>query len=321
MQQQHQQLAATTKKKTKQLARHHNIMAVQELTPEERSAVGYANATLIQGTFPYRKTTDHTHTVKNGNMTLTMSSINGLPYGVYPRLIMCWLVKAAQMNHLDYDKDDPERLRISFGTNLAAFMRDVGIDTRYGKNSTSDRTRDQLLRLFSTTLSVQRDYTHDGDNITTGHMTLIGKAWKFRWNSEDPHRFLHDSHVILTEEFFDMLVNNAVPIDMDIVRHIKSSAIALDVFMWLSYRFSYLRRPTIVPLTQLMGQFGTKMDPQDPVARRNFTVKLKKALAKIHEIWPDAKVSVLDGGKGLMLKPTAPSVGRKNRKKITRNTK
>ena len=310
-------LTRATNKARRELEREDRMQMIKHIRPQDRGEVGYANSTLIQGTWPYRDIGEQTYTAKNGNLSISMTSINGIPYGVYPRLIMCWLVKAAQMNALDYGKDNPDRLCIHFGNNLTSFMRELGIETRVGKGSTSARLREQLLRMFSTTLAIQK-YDDCGDTYShSGQMTQISKVWKLHWDKTEEANLISDSYVVLSEEFFDMLIRGAVPVDMGIIRHIESSPMALDLFMWLSYRFSYLRTPTAVTIPQLMAQFGTRMDPEDCEARRNFVVKLKKSVAKIHEAWPEARITVMKGGQGVLLRPTAPSVSRRAKKDMS----
>src|SRR5690554_1016651 len=100
-----------------------DIEYIHDLTVYERDAVGYTNSVLLQATFPYRNPDDKIYVAQNGNLEVTMTSAKGLPYGTYPRLIMCWLTMAVQNNALIYDVNDPQRYTISFGNNLAGFMR------------------------------------------------------------------------------------------------------------------------------------------------------------------------------------------------------
>ena len=53
----------------------------------------FTSRTLIQATFPHSAKAGEKIVLVNGNMRVTMFSPNGLPYGVYPRLIMCWLTR------------------------------------------------------------------------------------------------------------------------------------------------------------------------------------------------------------------------------------
>lgn len=288
---------------------------IQEFDVYERDAVGYTNSVLLQATFPYRNPNETTYVARNGSLEVTMTSAKGLPYGIYPRLIMCWITMAVQQNAHIYEADDPERYKIVFGNNLAAFMRSLGIETASydAKRGNAARLREQLLRLFRTAMTIEyRDEGHGVDS-DEGSATIVGDTWKLYWGKNDtlagPEQpQLFQSHVVLSRKFFDMLASGAVPIDMDILRHIQQSPMAIDLYLWLTHRYSRLRAPTVVTLPQLMLQFGTRMDPEIAADRRDFKAKLKKAIAKVHEAWPEARISLQPGSQGVLLRPTAPSV-------------
>lgn len=288
---------------------------IHEFSVYERDAVGYTNSVLLQVTFPYRNPNETTYVARNGSLEVTMTSAKGLPYGIYPRLIMCWITMAVQHNAHIYDESDPERYKIVFGNNLASFMRSLGIETAsYGaKRGNAARLRDQLLRLFRTAMIIE--YHDEGQDIDSdeGSATIIGDTWKLYWGKNDSltgpdQEQLFQSHVVLSRKFFDMLASGAVPIDMDILRHIQQSPMAIDLYLWLTYRYSRLRAPVVVTLPQLMLQFGTRMDPDVAADRRDFKTKLRKAITKVHEAWPDARISLQPGSQGVLLRPTTPSV-------------
>jgi hypothetical protein len=51
----------------------------------------------------------------------------------------------------------------------------------------------------------------------------------------------------LSAEFYDELVAHAVPIDLRALKAFRGSLLALDIYSWLTYRMSYLRRPCLIP--------------------------------------------------------------------------
>lgn len=85
----------------------------------------------------------------------------------------------------------------------------------------------------------------------------------------------------------------------------------MDVYVWLTYRMSYLRRTMKpIPWEELLLQFGSeyKVNSEDPgCAVRDFRNKsFLPALKVIGEIYPDAKFET--SPKGLILHPSKPHV-------------
>jgi hypothetical protein len=79
----------------------------------------------------------------------------------------------------------------------------------------------------------------------------------------------------------------------------------LDIYAWLTWRMSYLSRPTVVPWEALMLQFGsnladTKQGRQQ--FRRDFTANLRQVLV----VYREANVEPAEAG--LALKPSRTHV-------------
>ena len=66
------------------------------------------------------------------------------------------------------------------------------------------------------------------------------------------------STVTLSTDFFEGIVQNPVPVDMRALKALKRSPMALDIYCWLTYRLSYLRKPTEIPWSALQMQFGAE---------------------------------------------------------------
>jgi hypothetical protein len=64
----------------------------------------------------------------------------GLPYGVYPRLIMAWICTQVTKHG---------RRRLDFGKSLQSFMRDLGVTPSGGEHGTRGRFQNQMRRLFA----------------------------------------------------------------------------------------------------------------------------------------------------------------------------
>jgi Plasmid encoded RepA protein len=65
-----------------------------------------------------------------------------------------------------------------------------------------------------------------------------------------------DSTVTLGEPFFEEIVRGPVPIDTRALRALTRLPLAIDLYVWLTYRMSYLKEPTMVPWELLSLQTG-----------------------------------------------------------------
>lgn len=307
------------------------IARLQELSVHERDDMGFANSKLIQATFPYRDTGERQWTSTNGGTTIiitALSSKHGLPYGTYPRLLMIWLTGKVVENANSFDPEDPARRKIFFGNHLAAFMKELGIDARYGSHtdlagnvviSNSMRLAEQIRRVFNLNINIESLYALEDKAVESYTNTIISQNLELYWDKHSsPEQYsLLDSYVVLSEEFFDFLKSRPVPVDLGILRKLKSSAMALDLYVWITYRAFYAHRPFAVTVPDLMRQFGTTLDPDKAADRRNFMVKFKRAVKKIHKVWPETaevlkngeeKLHVIPRGKGLRVYPMNTSV-------------
>ena len=108
---------------------------------------------------------------------------------------------------------------------------------------------------------------------------------------------LWKSTVTLSEHFFNEVIDRPVPIDMRAIEVLKQSSLALDIYVWLTYRVSYMKLPTTIPWSSLALQFGS-----DYARLRDFKEAFINELKKVILIYPDVRLDVLDDG--LMIKPS-----------------
>ncbi|AGG68066.1 replication protein RepA [Corynebacterium callunae] len=276
----------------------------------------FTSRTLIQATFPHSKREEREVVLANGNVIVTMYSSKGLPYGVYPRLIMCWLTREAIRRR---DLPMNEARVIPLGSSLSQFMREVGIGAASGgKEGNIHRLHHQLTALFSTFITVTTNDTTDVEDMPRSFQridnTVVADSSKLWWDPKHPDQLgLQDSSVTLSENFYRDLVSAAVPLNVSMLRQIRRSPLAIDLYCWLTYRLSYHRGVTVVAWEQLRAQFGAGY-PDTTRGRRNWKIKVTAALRKVMDAWPEASVSVVDNG--LMLKPGAPSVAKNQQREL-----
>jgi hypothetical protein len=140
-----------------------------------------------------------------------------------------------------------------------------------GKRGTTSRLRDQLHRLFSTTIRCSYSESGDCHGSGLGRVCLsppscagigytIAHKHQLWWSPPDPEQPpLWNSMFVLSAEFYTELVAHAVPIDRRALKALKGSPLALDVYSWLTYRMSYLRKPCVIPWEALQTQFDCRL--------------------------------------------------------------
>ncbi len=78
------------------------------------------------------------------------------------------------------------------------------------------------------------------------------------WTPRQPEQAaLWESTVMLSERFFNEITETPVPIDLRALKALKQSPMALDVYLWLTYRMSYVNKRTRIPWCALQIQFGS----------------------------------------------------------------
>lgn len=180
---------------------------------------------LTQATMPHSDHKICTFKRSNGNFSLSILGHPevGLPYGTYPRLILNWLVTEAVRTKT------PELI---LGSNLNKFLDELGLKSTGGRWGSITRLRDQMRRLFSSSISC----TYKGENHLGGIGFNIAKEYHLWWDPKKPQQTdLWKSKVILGLDFFNEIVDRPIPIDMRAIKSLKKSSLAIDLYCWLVY--------------------------------------------------------------------------------------
>jgi hypothetical protein len=266
-------------------------LAIEAEEAQRAGAVGFMARALTQATMPHKATPGNEYTRRNGLFTLSMVSRShiGLPYGSYPRLLLSWLTTEAVRTKFQV---------LELGPTLSGFMHELGLIPAGGRWGTIHRLRDQMKRLFSCTVSC--DYADQAHDAEEGYR--IAKAYRLWWDPKSPEQIpLWKSTVTLSMDFFQEIVDRPIPVDMRALKALKRSPMAMDIYCWLTYRLSYLCKPTEILWPALQMQFGA-----DYARERDFKAAFLHHLRSILTVYPGAKVD--DGERGLLLKPSKSHV-------------
>ena len=269
-------------------------LAIEDEQAQEAGALGFMARAMVQATLPHSKVAGNEFTRVNGNYSLTImapSSI-GLPYGTIPRLLLAWLTTEAVKTR---------SRELELGDSLSGFMAELDMMPTGGRWGSITRLKDQSRRLFSSSITAVYE---QGAGFAVINQAVADRA-QFWWDNKHPEQAgLWKSTVTLSENFFTEVIDRPVPIDMRAVKTLKKSPMALDIYTWLTYRASYLKRPTVVPWASLALQFGS-----DYAVLRQFKAAFLNELRKVSLVYGQVQVDATDAG--LLVRPSLTHIAKK----------
>lgn len=257
-------------------------------------ALAFMPHLFVLTTLPHRRPRGHRFERVNGWQSMRMVAPRriGLPYGVYPRLLLIFITTEAVRK---------KSREIDLGARPNDLARKLGVSIVSGPRGTAQRVEAQVRRLTATTWSWRsvEPASHFAVSLRTAPtvapslQTLAVKLGlpRVSWR---PSLLLH-------ENFFSEIIRSAIPVDLRAVHQLKSSPLALDLYIWLTYRMSYLRKTTLIPWKGLQAQFGA-----DYARPRDFR---RTALARLEDVvgaYPELRIR--GEGEGLRLYPSPPHV-------------
>ena len=269
-------------------------LAIEDEQAQEVGALGFMARAMVQATLPHRKVEGTYFERKNGAFTLSLlaSPKIGLPYGSIPRLLLAWVTTEAVKT---------KSRELELGGSMSSFMAELGLSPTGGVNGSITRLKNQTRRLFSATVAASYE---DGEQVADMGYRLADKSVLW-WHSKDPEQAgLWKSTVTLSEHFFNEVIDRPVPIDMRAIKALKQSPMALDIYTWLTYRASYLKRPTVIPWSSLALQFGS-----DYSRLRAFREAFLQELKKVVMVYGQVQFEATEHG--LVVKPSLTHISKK----------
>lgn len=265
-----------------QLARVSELFS-EYLTGEVEQAkrageIGYMARTLVLATLPHRRTKEIAFVRSNGTFRLAIMADPevGLPFGTIPRLLLSFLTTEAVRT---------KSLEVELGNNLSDFLRKLGMVPTGGRWGSITRVRTQAEQLFSCAISCR--YDADG-HVGIKHVTPVAEAHLW-WDPRRPgEAALWQSTVRLSDEFGREIMHHPVPYIIPALRTLTSSPLAMDLYLWTSYRNSYISRPSQIPWEALQMQFGAGYALTSQ-GKSEFKRAFLRALGKVAAVYPEAK--------------------------------
>jgi len=256
--------------------------------------MGFIARLLTLATMPHSNPGDaDTYTRINGDYKLVMrrGEDTKLPYGSYPRLLFAWIC-----TQVVQQKENEKTPTLVLGESLSDFMRQLTLLPTGGRWGTIPQLREQMRRLFNARISVSlvnRDKRQFFD---------VSESYDLWWDHQEPQqRALWKSTVTISQKFYNEIRERPVPINMNILAALKRSPLGLDLYMFLTYRVSYLKKPAFISLKALHEQFGAEYNDI-----KNFKKKVRRELIKIKLAWPQLNYELLPGR--IAIQPSQPSI-------------
>jgi hypothetical protein len=216
-----------------------------------------------------------------------------LPSGSYPRLIISWICREVIRT------GDRE---LVLGDSLSQFMRELGLKVTGGDQGSIPNFREQMRR----TLTARVAAFYEDEERDSALSAQVASKYDLWWSKEPKQTSLWESTVTVGERLYNEILDYPVPFDMRVMREIKQSALAIDLYLWLTFRLSYLNEPTAISWRQLHEQFGA--DYTGDYGVRNFRRKCLKHLGTIQKAWPALRYETPRGR--LKLYPSGPHVAK-----------
>ena len=270
----------------------------------EMNQLAFQAAQLIQTTLPHRNPTPSVgdglnagqasvYVRKNGTASLIIQSGRdrdgkniGIPYGATARLLVSFITREAirkQSRHL------------VLGSTLTEFCRAVGLNPAHG--GTMKTVRDQLRRLLSSSIVfVNHREFPDGDYEERLNLPVATFARLWFWTrghaaAPDQASLFGQSEVLLNADFYDALIKSPVPLSMNVLKALRGSPLAIDIYSWGRYRTFVAKERRVVSWWALGDQFG-----QGYSDIKNFKKAFKAALGQVLVADPLVKLKVVGGG-------------------------
>jgi len=206
--------------------------------------LGFMSRSLAQIGLPHSNLDTDYFERTSGLITFSVQAHkkNGLHYGMYPRLLLAWICTEAVKT---------QNPVLHLGTNQTEFLKklDLQNDGRY-----ISALKEQSNRLLSSLFRL--DFA---DKKIRGFKNLILASEGFEFWT--PHAGAWETQFKLSQEFFEDVISNPVPLDLNVLHAIRKSPLAMDVYTWLAYRtylvYTHGSHPVNISWSDLQAQFGS----------------------------------------------------------------
>jgi hypothetical protein len=254
--------------------------------------VGFLARALVQATLPHSDPKQDEFVRRNEHFTLSILAPKdvGLPYGRFPRVDLAYLNTEAVRR---------KTCHIELDHHFSQFCASLGVAPTTGPRGSLPALREQMQRLFASTF--QCVFHDESQGRHAGDGFLIAERRSLWWDPQEPRgETALDSYVELSERFFREATKAPVPLDLRVLRALRSP-FEIDIYGWLTWRFFRLRRPVTIPWASLALQFGSGY-----ANLRHFKKRFLGYLRSVIDYYPEVRLEGM--ADGLLLKPSPTHV-------------
>jgi len=281
------------------------------MNPAEKADLAFAHLVFTQISLPRKASGERTYAAHCGDAWLRLDagslSVNGtewkaaLPSGALARLAFAYL-NTYVMRH--------QTTEIPIAASSSAWLRAMGRST---SSAHAARARAALVNLAACNIQI-------GWRDTTFRTTPVHQVtgWRQISDSHKRRRARLQSElapdawpvsITVSSDYAQMLRSGqAVPLDQRILLWLGGSALALDIYTWLTYRLPKVPpgQQLLLPWSVIEQQFsaGANRPPRD--SRGSWRRAFREQLDAVATIYCGEAASACDGG--LLLRHHAPSV-------------
>lgn len=259
-----------------------------ETNPPNGNAMAFNHAVLCQVGLPRSRVKGREFMRRSGAAWLNVQAgyldegkgpvLQPIPYGVMPRLALAWVSTLAVRG---------KEREINIGSSVAEFLRLMGMDDQGARYKTLRR---QMHALAACRLQLGfKGRTYNGQPVEQFD------AWLANHNHNHKQLTLWPGIMVLSESYYNSLIESAVPLDSRALHALKGSALALDVYAWLAQRLHRIEGKRVtLHWKSLREQFGQEYKGKDP--DKDFKKEFLPVLRKVQAVYPQAKVKQITGG-------------------------
>jgi hypothetical protein len=272
-------------------------LAEREIMPK-----GYLARELVQCGMPITKPTETRIIRKNGNLSVIFASgigrngeDIGLPYGTLARFLVVWINTQAFTQ---------KSRRIKVTSHLYDFLRELEIPIVTGKRGSVRALREQINRLLRCQIAFVRDDEEEEQGRDSWGLMPVSGKYDLWWNFKVPEQdSFFESYIELGEEFYEAIIASPVPILIEHLRKLRRSPLAIDFYVWVSYRLFTLRQQKQgclqLPVPVLKTQLGSSFE-----RTRDFVKHMNEAITKVKAVFPALQCELTGNGFTLFSGPT-----------------
>ena len=273
------------------LRRSEAIACVRLKRQEANQNLGFASRPFVLCGLPVKRPQPGQllHERRNGHFLLQVTGhpSYGLPWG-QDRLVPIFLATLAisQQTRIVRFRSAAEMLDV-FGMQqggtqyrrlVAAFQRIFGATIFFG----TDTQREKAAVVHQARFNFMSE----------------ARIWYSRSPEQETLSSEFQNEIVLSQEFFDEIMQHPIPTDMEAAKALSCSPAALDLFTWLSYRCFVAKSRERVPL---FGQAGlvNQLGSAEYARPRKFRERVERWLDLVRALWPECPARVDDDGTGL----------------------